>query len=106
MKVVFLRGELNKRRCFSRRSHLIALSLPECSQCRAVDRHGVIDQFWHLELAAGVAHAGRRRRTEVNLMTMNQTKLSAFATIFPYRLRTRMTQSWNFSPVVHIALKK
>ena len=49
MKVVFLRGELNKRRCFSRRSHLIALSLPECSQCRAVDRHGVIDQFWHLD---------------------------------------------------------
>jgi hypothetical protein len=39
-------------------------------------------------------------------MTMNQTKLSAFATIFPNRLRTRMTQSWNFSPVVHIALKK
>jgi len=25
---------------------------------------------------------------------------------FQNRLRTRMTQSWNFSPVAHIALKK
>jgi hypothetical protein len=33
-----------------------------------------------------------------------ETKLSAFATIFQNRLRTRMTQSWNFSPVAHIAL--